>query len=424
MRKLSVFLLAFILFLPSSRLFADIAAIHADRLPQETAVLDALDDARQLEPFSHSWTSNWKYAISKEDVATRLGKDLGFLTSALKSHPDNAELSLLAGLVARYAYNLDIKGSYETAMSALGEAQKLAPADVRPLWFRATLECQTMETKSGAGEFLSIEDSYSWDQLPVAFWDDYMECASVTNMPAHLLRAADHLEKLHAPSSEMRAFLANGARKRFDPYDPAKTYEPKEVWSGNSSGEDAVFTSTLCGARIHAHGDWSVDQLGLGNGSCIAYFHTGAYKANEGDLRPGILLLAKQPEKNQTLEDFSKKYSTKGTFEPYELPKCPAGRCIALKGVQPGMYGKNGDGHGRVVVFEREQPEFPGLIFESPLEIPKPGGSGGPTFYRPGQVKERIPGKLYYLVLLDTAASIEGPALKDFDFFVQTLTVE
>ena len=35
-----------------------------------------------------------------------------------------------------------------------------------------------------------------------------------------------------------------------------------------------------------------------------------------------------------------------------------------------------------------------------------------------------MPGKLYYLVLLDTASSIEEPALKDFDFFLENLTVE
>jgi hypothetical protein len=88
------------------------------------------------------------------------------------------------------------------------------------------------------------------------------------------------------------------------------------------------------------------------------------------------------------------------------------------------MYRDNGDGHGRIVVFERNQPEFPGLIFETPAEFPKGDGSAGPKYYRPSQAKERIPGKLYYLVLLDTAASIEDPALKDFDFFLQNLTVE
>jgi len=48
----------------------------------------------------------------------------------------------------------------------------------------------------------------------------------------------------------------------------------------------------------------------------------------------------------------------------------------------------------------------------------------GPQAFHPGQIHQRIPGKLYYLVLLDTAASIEEPAMKDYDFFLQNLTVE
>jgi hypothetical protein len=72
----------------------------------------------------------------------------------------------------------------------------------------------------------------------------------------------------------------------------------------------------------------------------------------------------------------------------------------------------------------RNEPEYPGLIFEAALEIPKPEAGKGPQFFRPSQIQQRIPGKLYYPVMLDTAASIEEPAMKDFDFFLQNLTVE
>jgi hypothetical protein len=213
-RKNAALLFAFFLTFLALQAHADVAAIHEDRLPQETAVLAALDDARQLEPFCRFWSNNWQFPISKEDVATRLSKDLGFLTIALKSHHENAELLLLTGLVARYAYNLDIPGSYDKAISALGQTEKLTPSDVRAPWFRATLQCQTDESKAGADEFLALEGTHAWEQLPEAFWDDYMECAYIVNMPAHLLRAAAHLEKLHSSTSERRTFLADFTRKR------------------------------------------------------------------------------------------------------------------------------------------------------------------------------------------------------------------
>ena len=424
MRKSAALFFSLFLFFPAFPAFADIAAIHADRLPQETAVLAALDDAKQLEPYSHSFAFPWKFSIAKEEVATRLGKDLGFLTLAINDHPNNSELLLLTGLVARYAYNLDVPNSHDTALRVLGQAEKLAPSDVRAPWFRATLICQTMQPKPGGDEFLSIEDSHAWDQLPVAFWDDYMECAGVTNMPAHLLRASDHLEKLHAASSERRDALTEATRKRFDPFDPKKEYEPKEVWQGANKGENSEFTSTTWGVRLQTHGDWTINQLAMPKGSCLAYFSTGLYKATTRDLRPSVLLLVQRPTENETLQEYSKKFLKDGIPEPYTPVRCPAATCIAMKVRLPGIYEKDGDGHGRIVVFERDQPEFPGLIFEAPLQLPKSEGDEGTNFYQPNQIEQRIPGKLYYLVLLDTAASIEEPAMKDFDFFLQNLTVE
>jgi hypothetical protein len=423
MRKIICLLFTFLPLFMASHCLADMAAIHAERLPQETTVLAAYDDAQQLETYSHSWSNKWLYPISKDEVAMRLGKDLGFLTIALKNHPDNAELLLLTGLVARYAYNLDIDGSYDTALNVLGQAQKMAPGDVRASWFRATLKCQTMQPKAGAEEFLSIENSHAWEQLPSAFWDDYIECASVTNMPAHILQATDHLEKLHAPASEMRNFLVKTAHNRFDSFDPKKQYTPKELWVGANAGEKPDFTSTTCGVRLRANGDWEINNLGLNGKGCVANFSTGPYKATTRNLSPSILMLVQQAEKNETLLDFAKKYS-KGLFGLFTPARCPAVECVALWGVQQGMYKKDGDGHGRIIVFERDQPEFPGLIFETPMEISKPEATEKITYYRPNQTQQRIPGKLFYLVLLDTAASIEEPAMKDLDFFLKNLTVE
>ncbi|MGB9406602.1 MAG: hypothetical protein WCA89_03645, partial [Terracidiphilus sp.] len=240
----------------------------------------------------------------------------------------------------------------------------------------------------------------------------------------HILRAADHLEKLNAADSGMRTFLANGARKRFDPFDPKKEYQPKEVWQGENAGEDTKFTSTTCGVQFRAHGNWEVNQIGPGKGGCIANFSTGPYKATVHDLRPSVLLLIQQPKENETLQEFSKKFLKDGAFESLTPSRCPSDPCIAMKGVQSEMYKEDGDGHGRIVVFERDQPEFPGLIFEAPLSLPQSGVKEGTQAYHPGQVLQRIPGKLYYLVLLDTAASIEEPAMKDLDFFLENLTVE
>jgi hypothetical protein len=409
----------------STQARAEIASIRADSLPREAAILYALDDAREVEQYSRSYTPRWAYPIAKEDVAARLGKDLGFLRIALQAHPENAELLLLAGLVAHYAYNLDLDGSYNEAMNALATAEKhIAVSDVRAAWFRASLLCQTSHPRAGAEQFLAIESSHAWNRLPAAFWDDYMECATVTGMAAHALRAADHLDHLHAKSSNTRAFLTEAALKRFDAFDPAKSYEARDVWTRTDAGETTEFTSTTCGVQFRVPGAWRVEDLSMKKGGCVAYFSTGPYPGTKRRLEPGILMMVKAPEGDESLEDFAGRFSAKGTFVPFGASRCPSERCIALRGVQPGMYGEDGDGHGRILAFERSQPDFPGLVFEAPWELPKEDGASGPKTYRPEQIKARMPGKLYYLVVLDAAASIEEPATADLDVFLKDLVVE
>jgi len=424
-RKIAALFFAILLSLLTPYAFADVAAIHADKLPQETAVLAALDDAKQLEPYSHSWTNKWQYSVAKEEVATRLGKDLGFLTIAVKNHPDNSELLLLTGLVARYAYNLDIEGSHKMALNALEQAQKLAPSDIRAPWFRATLNCQSNQHNAGAEEFLSIEASQDWEKLPIAFWDDYIDCAVMTNMPAHALRAADHQEKLHAAESKMRTALVDVAHKHFDAFDPMKTYEPKDVWHGTKIGEDIVLTGTSCGLRLHVRGDWKIKNLALEKRECAAYFGSGYYHAVTRDLGPSVIAVVKQPASNETLQDLFKKYITKAdAYTPFTPSKCPVASCAGMIATLKNMYGTDGDGKVTMVAFEREQPEFPGLIFETPMEVPKSNGGEQVQYYRPNQTQQRMPGKLYYLIMLDAASAIEEPAMKDFDFFLTNLTVE
>lgn len=404
--------------------FAGVAAIHVNALPQETTVLAAFDDAQRFEPYVSSWNSDWQFPVAREEVVTRLSADLGFLSLAVKSHPQNEDLLLLTALVAHYAYNVDVNGSFDTAMRVLSEAQTASPTDLRPSWFRASLVCQSGQPAPGFQEFLSIESAHSWDRLPVAFWDDYLQCAMINGMPAHALRAAGYLDKLHAPSSRERAYLVQTARSLFAPFDPARRYPPQDAWSGSKLGADVTFTSTTCGLQIRAHGDWIVNDLALNKGACLAYFATGPYKAAAGRMEPSILVVARRPPENETLEQFAQSFATKGTFRPFTPSRCPASTCIGLTGVRPGLYGKQGDGQEQIVVFERDEPQFPGLIFESPVAAPSASAGDGAAVLKADQIPERIPGKIYYLVALDTSSSIEEPAVKDFGFLLANLTVE
>jgi hypothetical protein len=51
-----------------------------------------------------------------------------------------------------------------------------------------------MKASEGMQEFLAIERKSSWEQFSAGFWDDYLECATVTDMPSHAVRAGDHTQ--------------------------------------------------------------------------------------------------------------------------------------------------------------------------------------------------------------------------------------
>lgn len=141
--KLTSALLAVIFIVGAAPARADLAAIHQDKLPQSPSVLSAFYDAQQLEPYTDHWSPTWNYPISKNNAASRLALDLAVLRAAVKKHPHNEELLLLTALVAHYAYNVDVPGTFKVLRKSLIEAAKLQPDDVRPNWFRADFICQT-----------------------------------------------------------------------------------------------------------------------------------------------------------------------------------------------------------------------------------------------------------------------------------------
>ncbi len=113
--------------------------------------------------------------------------------ASVNKYPDNAELALLSGLVASYAFNLDVKDSGNIAPAALSAATKLDSSDLRAQWFLAAHNCQTSKLlKEGMSAMLDVQAS-SRNDLPSSFWFDYMTCATLTDMPAHAAEASLHL---------------------------------------------------------------------------------------------------------------------------------------------------------------------------------------------------------------------------------------
>lgn len=403
---------------------AGLKDIHPEKLPQDEAVHKAYTDALTVEGMVHSWSEKWSYGTPKKDVVSRLKASLDALQKANSANPGNEELLLLMGLVASYAYNVDIEGSHELAVDSLEEARKLAPGDYRPQWFLGSHQCQTVDlTKEGMDNLLSVERLLSWEQLPPDFWDDYIPCATVTNMPAHGLRAGDHLKMLHAPPSDYRDTLMEAARGRLKMPDPTATYSKENAWSVKTVDSRSVFTSFVCGFSFSSPGEWRVARLAVQEGQCVVQLETGPYKNGASDVVPNILVIVRQAKTGESLDDFKKVFMRTGPFKQASVHNCPSQECQTSEAVKPGLYGSNGDGHAILTVFERRAPAFPGLALEEPTALPSPE-EGKTTHLHPNERLNRFEGTLYYLVLLDTASSVLGKAEDDFEDFLKRFQAE
>lgn len=410
--------------LASTRARADLKAIRSDKLPQNSAVLKALADVSAVEPMADHWSPEWRYQTPKKKVAARLKSSLETLKKSLQASPDNEELLLLTGLVAHYSYNLDAKGSYELAADSFNKAQKLAPEDFRPVWFLGLNQCQSYDqTLDGMKKFLALEDSKDSQQLPAAFWDDYLQCAIVTNMPAHGLRAGARADALDAQGTPFRKALLQGVRERFLRPDPAASYPAKQVWFAESSGASTVFTSFLFGVRFSSPSEWRLKLPDVQQAFGIAQFETGPYHGNAGQVVPNILVIVRPPKPDETLQEFFAAVTKQSGGSTIAAPACPAQQCLAWQATKANGYGDEGDSHMIVTVFERDAPNFPGLLFEQPTRAAAPNDGKVHDYRLDGQL-ERFSGKLYYLVMLDTAASVLQPAEQAYSTFLKNMQVE
>lgn len=405
--------------------FADLKAIHKDKLPEEAKVLSALADVSAVEAMVDHWSDKWRYQTPKEQVSAALNSSLAALKEAAQASPDNEELLLLLGLVAHYSYNLDAEGTYEVAVASFHKAQKLVPDDFRPTWFLALHQCQSSsEFVEGMKKFLVLENSKQWQQLPSAFWDDYLQCAVVTNMPAHALRAGARAGKLDPQPSRMRSAMVEAMQKRLPQPDPDSTYPAKQVWFAENAGASTVFTSFLFGLRFTSPSEWRLNLPDVQEGFGMAQFETGPYTGNSGQVTPNIVVLVRPPKPGETLQDLLLAVTKDHGGAAIPATVCPTDQCLAWAATKSGMYKEEGDGHMIVTAFERDTPDFPGLLFENPAPLPDTPKDSQVHAFHPEDRRQRFSGKLYYLVMLDTASSVLEKAKQDYETLLKNIQVE
>jgi len=410
--------------LPSTGQLKD---IDSTKLPQSPAVQAAFRSAQDLEPYARTWTPNWNHTVPKAQVQEKLADDLGILSKALQADPSNHELQLLTGLVAHFAYNLNDEAAFQIATDNLSKAATANPADIRGEWFLGIHQCQALQVVDGMNRLLSVEVK---DKNPPAdFWYDYITCASIAILPAHTLRAIDRAVA-GGESSESYQQFSEIAASRYKTADLTKTIPSHGAWTDEQLPNNRLaLTSRLCGISFAVKDDRDLRVSEISNGVCTV---TSNPPITKGTPVATILLMAERPTQGQSLDEFVKSFltrndvfnddKTKVSTAP-DLP-CPVEHCLSLDLLVPGIYWKQGGAHILVVAFERDEPRYDGLPFEEPQGPPVTKPTETPVAFHFNYVFHRIPGKLYYLVLLDSNQQIFAASKPEFDDFLKSLVVE
>jgi tetratricopeptide (TPR) repeat protein len=408
--------------LTATFLCADVKAIHTDLLPSDPQLQAALKDVIALEPMVAVWSAEWPYGSSKSKVRDRLSSALKVMHKVAARSAENEELQLLIGLTESYAYNLDVKGSHERALAALDEAGKLAHADFRPEWFIGNHECQTTAlSTAGMEKLLAIEAEIAWDQLPAAFWENYEYCAIIKDMPQHALRAASRADKLDPGNMSARASLREAMNNRFKAADPGATYSAREVWFADNDQTSVTFTNYMFGIQFKVPASVGLELPDIQKSLLQFEVKPGPFPGKSGDVSPSLNILSRPPKPGESLAEFLQSAAPESTS--WEPSACPVSKCFGRQTIRPGKYKAEGDGHIFIIAFQADEPEFPGLVFEQMQDFPQVK-KDKPTSFRLEQRLRRIPGTLYYVIILDTSNSVLAPAENAYLEFIKTVRVD
>ena len=401
---------------------AQLEQIDAAKLPQSADVQSAYRNALGVEQYAQSWGLEWHYSVRKADVVKTLTASLYTLQRVNGSAGDNHELQLATGLVAHFAYNLDVESAYEPAVEFLTKALKNEPSDIRGQWFLGIHECQALQVVSGMNRLLAVEATGK--NLPADFWDDYIACANVAILPAHALRAIDRAVEL-GRSREGYQNVQEIAETRYRTADLTKPVDEHDAWISNDMpGNQLKFTSRLCGVSFVASWSWNLQVAKVSDGTCKVGLTPPP--AKKGQPSATILVMAKIAKDGQTLDSFARGLleNRSDAISNLNGALCPVEHCVALQLVDKSVYSKQGGVHALVIAFERELPRYDGLLFETPQGPPTTGPTNKPVAFTFPMQYRRMPGEIFYAILLDANAQIYDGSKPDWDAVLRSIVVE
>ncbi len=375
-----------------------------------------------LEPMVVNWTPTWSFNVPKDEVEKKLVASYQELDNYTPEYPDNLELALFKGLVAHYAYNLDLKEYYDLAVSSFQQAAAIDPTDHRVNWYYGVHLVKAGQIKVGMEKLLSIIATEPHSQLSFSFWEDFAYCSLVASMPAHVLFGVDQASKIKNKKPTMITTLAQLAHDKLKEPPRDSQLEPDQVWASFKDADIIKFRNRMFGFNLQVPSHWLVQPVGTRNNSVALFIKPPSKTVLNGKVSSTILFLAHQAQPGESINDF-----TLEMLDPkYSFIEVPSNLdwVKAFEGIATDLDPGEAGAHNYVIVFSRKEPERPGMMLEFPVEIKKANDQAGVSYFRSNDEYTRLPGEIYYFLILDTTESAYQESKHELDLILNGLVVE
>jgi len=398
-----------------------VAVLVPTRLPSE-----ARD---QLAPLAEVETAILEGRLWKAggEESLRLDRARKTLVEQARRHPEVAELWLELALAHHYAAALGDGSAAQESLRACERAEELAPGDYRAAWFAGVEDVRLGQVALGATKIWAQADPDRTADRPVAFWEDAARAAIASAMPSKARMALALAGPVPVgPRGRLRRSVQEQVDVLLKKTDRSTKIPGPEVWAlGAGADRGAVrLTSTLLGVSVECSREWKATLGAFADGKSTLSLDGTPLTQGARRVVPRLGVLVQTPSPGLSLEGFARGYFLASGLEATAdvAPVSAPPLSLALRGRL--RDAKAGDATHVVVAvaFAREEPFYPGILFESPLQ--PPDRENPRDRYLPAARWDRFGGPLYYLVALETPENLLGSARADLDRLLAGLLVD
>ena len=389
--------------------FANVNFIDISKATGDSKFVREFSYLKDNKQFFDHWTNKWEYEKSKVEFITKLRE----IYSTFSSIPTkNQELYLLLGDISHYLYNLEDNAFDSLAVKNYNLAIKENALDYRNHWFLgfhyalSNLPIKAIENLLAAEKLLPAKQ-------PAEFWNDYAEATALVNMPSHCIYAMDKVISITGLSGAFETQIGEPIIKRLIDLNKSTSYKKEEIWAFDKK-DKVSFTSRPLGAKIIVDSIWNVSIYDYEN-------YRSAFIINPPELRNpkekkigySILVMFQVVSDEEKLDDLLNKLVAKYADKKKIEFTDKYAKVIAYEIKDKSIYCNMGGGHIYTIGIEREMPLYPGLLFETPFEIPA-GKNRELSYYKAANFNNRFKSKIFYTVILDTCEDIHEQSYSVF----------